>query len=473
MNFRTSITLQVFLHIGTDKTGSTSIQSALFRNRDWLGERSVYVPTTGLGRDNGHAALLNPFHDSELASLVRELITARNNGFASAVISWEGMVWYRRTRIHKLARTLDAFDIQVLVYLRDQAEIIQSGLLQRIKRKEQVTPIRALATPAGLQERLRAAAFIRDPGRNYYRILRRWQNYMPGAGFRVRVFDRSRLAGGDVVADFLQQLGVEIDTAFSTGRALTNPSLDVEGALLVESWRADPGYRDRMDTLIDITRSIINHEGGQTRYFLDEGAVRALRRHYRRANRRLAAHFSIDEDPLFPEVRASWRTETLAAIEARSQQLSQRVWEVNCVPTLPRPGAVRREAIPAHVHLYEGWSRPESWGVWSVGQRSRLRFRLPATLLPTYFSWLKIRLRGRYHATITSSRITVNGLDLGERDLSAADTILDLPLDALQAYEVVDISLEHASSGKRPPGGDKRDLAFALSAIAVTPQYDI
>ncbi|MDZ7784843.1 MAG: hypothetical protein U5K56_18485 [Halioglobus sp.] len=125
--------MRVVLHIGTDKTGSTSIESALYRNRDWLRERSVYVPETGLGRDNGHALLLEQLHDGELASLAKELSTARDVGFARAIVSWEGMVRFRRTQIRKLFRALRAFDIQVLVYLRDQAEIIQSAHLQWIQ----------------------------------------------------------------------------------------------------------------------------------------------------------------------------------------------------------------------------------------------------------------------------------------------------------------------------------------------------
>lgn len=460
--------MQVFLHIGSDKTGSTSIQSALFRNRDWLRERSVYVPNTGFGWDNGHSALLTKLDDRDLASLKQELALATDSGFKSAVLSWEGMVYFRWHRIRKLFRILRPFDIQILVYLRDQAEFIQSAHLQLIKMGNRVPSIRALAAPAGLRQHLLAAAFIRDPSCNYYRKLRRWRRWMPGASFCVRVFDRSRLAGGDVVTDFLQQLGVEKDSTFAPAETQSNPSLDVEGALLVDDWRASPDHRDHLRTLIDVTQSVINHEGSQTRYFLDEASVRALRKHYARGNRRLADRFPTEGDCLFPPERACWRTDSLSEIEARSRQLSKRVAQVNRVPTLP--GSAHGSAIAAHADLYEGWSGPESWGVWSVGPCSRLRFRLPARLFVVGVPTLAITLRGRYRAGVESSEVTINGINMGTQDLSAAQTCMTLPVDALEPYQVVSICLEHASSSAHAPGDYKRDLAFALSDIAVTPK---
>ncbi|MDZ7784842.1 MAG: hypothetical protein U5K56_18480 [Halioglobus sp.] len=102
-----------------------------------------------------------------------------------------------------------------------------------------------------------------------------------------------------------------------------------------------------------------------------------------------------------------------------------------------------------------------------------LRFRLPAPTAAGLLSrHCSCSLRGRYHGAIERSRVTVNGLDLGAHDLSSAETVLELPVDALRAYEVVDISLEHAGSRERPSGDNRRDLAFALSAIAVTPHHE-
>jgi hypothetical protein len=56
--------MEIILHLGTDKTGSTTLQSTLYANRDWLLARSLYVPKTCLGQHNGHAILFKNNDDS-------------------------------------------------------------------------------------------------------------------------------------------------------------------------------------------------------------------------------------------------------------------------------------------------------------------------------------------------------------------------------------------------------------------------
>ncbi|MEZ5503784.1 MAG: hypothetical protein R3E50_14405 [Halioglobus sp.] len=168
-------TVQVVLHIGTDKTGSTSIQNTLFLNRDWLADRSIYVPSTGLGEGNGHATLLSRLDTAELASLAAELETARANGMAQALLSWEGMASFRfgRSKIRRLVAALGAVEVRVLVYLREQAQIIQSGHLQQVKRNPQcIADIRSLVRPRTPLQQAAGAFILRNPSRNYYRLLR-------------------------------------------------------------------------------------------------------------------------------------------------------------------------------------------------------------------------------------------------------------------------------------------------------------
>lgn len=458
--------MQVILHIGTDKTGSTSIQSALSRNRDWLLKRSVYLPSTGFGRDNGHAALLESLEPAGLEALAGELAAARAAGHRLALLSWEGMVRYGGAQARSLRRALQSHDIGILMYVRDQAEIIQSAHLQWVKMSERARAIGAIAQPVTPGQRVVRSLFLRDPRRNYYRTLRRWQRWLPRATFIVREFDRDRLVDGDIVADLLEVLQVRRDGAFSAGGALVNPSLDVEGAMLIEQWRANLKYRERLPTLIDVTQSVINRDGAQTRYFLDQVAVGVVRRHFRRSNARLAQRFMPASPPPFTRARDCWRRDSLGAIRQRSQALARRVWEVNCVPTLW--GGVSGARLPGAVQFYAGWGAAEDWGLWSLGERSAMRFRLPCRSLTDDVSSIRLHAGGRYHAGVSGSRVSVNGRDLGLRDLAAGDDIV-LPVGALLPCEVLEIALEHDLSGAEPgPGGDARPLAFALSSLSVT-----
>jgi hypothetical protein len=274
--------VRVVLHIGTDKTGSTSIQNTVFLNRKWLLAHSIYVPETGLGEGNGHAGLLRQMEDGALAQLAAELLAASEAGYAQALLSWEGMssLWFGRKHIRRLMSALGGFQVHVLVYLREQAEVIQSGHLQRVKRNMNLIDIAAIEHPRTLRERFRALAALRNPNRNYYRLLRPWQRCIPGATFSVRIYSRAQLHGGDVVSDFLDQLKVCRDERFTGAKEYYNPSLDVEGALLLESMKKSPAWKDRIIALVDVTQSLIGVEGQATRYFLSENTVASIRRHY-------------------------------------------------------------------------------------------------------------------------------------------------------------------------------------------------
>ena len=122
--------MRIVLHIGTDKTGSTAIQQHLTLNRDWFRHKSVYIPELGFGRGNGHSALLRNLDRENLEMLRGEVDAASDAGFKVFLLSWEGMNFYSLEQIQRLRAILSGYEISVLVYLREQADIIQTGLLQ-------------------------------------------------------------------------------------------------------------------------------------------------------------------------------------------------------------------------------------------------------------------------------------------------------------------------------------------------------
>ncbi|MDE0931797.1 MAG: hypothetical protein OSA77_13970, partial [Halioglobus sp.] len=73
---------------------------------------------------------------SELDVLAAELQKASTQGYRVALLSWEGMARFNSSQIRRLVNGLPSFPIRVLIYLREQAEIIQSSHLQWIKMGE-------------------------------------------------------------------------------------------------------------------------------------------------------------------------------------------------------------------------------------------------------------------------------------------------------------------------------------------------
>lgn len=455
--------MQVVLHIGTDKTGSTSIQRHLAVNLDWFQGNSTFIPATGFGLSTGHSALLNMLHEDNLDKLAKELEYAANNGFRSAVLSWEGMNFYPAKKIDRLQRILEKYSVSVLVYVREQAEIIQSGFLQELKSNSNRTRMAALDHPRTIAERIISKRVCFTPNRNYYRLLQRWQRIFPEAEFLVGTFDKKLLFNGDVVDDFLAQLGVVPDAAFERVIIDGNLSLDVESGLVVESWQADALPHKTMLRLVDIIYSIISREGSATRYFLGKKTVKSIRRHFRSSNKRLARDYMKNCAYPFPNEKNCWREESFESIEASSDNLSRKVNEIDKTPTLVSMAAGAH--LSSAIELCRGWCAQAVWGVWSQGKTSNLCFRLAHRRMPPNCTGVRIVIWGRYYGDNQETSVMVNGKDYGKQRLIRDHRGLELPIELLLPYETIEITLRHqrpVSPRDFQGGDDSRPIAFGL-----------
>ena len=93
---------------------------------------------------------------------------------------------------------------------------------------------------------------------------------------RSRVFSKLTLHLGDVVTDLLHALGLSMDERFKEGSAAINPSIDVEGALLIEMWRKTATPAPEIDALLYLTQFVVDRDSVSTKYFLDENSVRSI-----------------------------------------------------------------------------------------------------------------------------------------------------------------------------------------------------
>ncbi|WP_116869797.1 glycosyltransferase family 2 protein [Vibrio splendidus] len=130
----------LFLHIGTHKTGTTTIQHSLRSNaEDLLEERILYIEAGKLIKKLRFSAKMP---ESELAS-IREEVVEQASTYSAAqayVMSWEGFsgdyinAYENSYNIaHNLHQALSPFfDIKIIVYLRDQASFIESIFTQEV-----------------------------------------------------------------------------------------------------------------------------------------------------------------------------------------------------------------------------------------------------------------------------------------------------------------------------------------------------
>jgi hypothetical protein len=208
----------LYLHIGTEKTGSTALQVVSGLNRFRLLQHGILYPKAPGDRNHTklaifaadqsntlnlrrHARLFSEdAYESFKAQFAEELrsevaanpcprVYLSNEHLSSRLKSLEEV---RRLAsiLHPLAQS-----VKVVVYLRPQPELYLSTYSTEIK--------------AGRTKDLEAPKGDQHPRYNYEKLLSRWAGVFGEENVIVRIYDRDTLVGHDVVKDFFSVMGYE------------------------------------------------------------------------------------------------------------------------------------------------------------------------------------------------------------------------------------------------------------------------
>jgi hypothetical protein len=266
--------MKLSLHIGLEKTGSTSIQRMLLSNRDELRRRSVWVPASIVGWDQ-HARLYTFAKDegyiddfliycgltdqSERTKAINGwkadfLKEARHTECGSCIISSE-LLQSRITttaEIESLKLILQSiFDqIRIIIYLRDPLRLtlsfISTALRSGFSLEKLPIPGDELFHKMGLEIKL-----------NHRRTINFWKSAFPEAELSVRIFETDFLFSGCVVSDFLAQC--EISAEGLVLPPTTNSSLGTGAASILSALNkvyprinAESLYNYHRDKLLEI-----------------------------------------------------------------------------------------------------------------------------------------------------------------------------------------------------------------------------
>jgi hypothetical protein len=134
--------MKLILHPGIHKTGTTSIQSVLFKNREWLSQRGLFYPVitpfTGSRAHHkfAHVLALERANGRKLARKFLQTAARVASPYDTIILSsepiyrhysgggWAGLVAVdylekRRAYLAVLAEVLAGFEVEVIFYLRD------------------------------------------------------------------------------------------------------------------------------------------------------------------------------------------------------------------------------------------------------------------------------------------------------------------------------------------------------------------
>jgi hypothetical protein len=209
--------MRYVLHIGTNKTGTSTLQAYLGTQRDLLLERGIWYPKIGkfefahhdfaeaikLGGDFARFGL-------DPASLSG---TAVPSGVDTVLISSENFHTVRD--ISAVAALFPPDQTQVVLYLREHISYLSSWYQQDVQ------AARALITCTFFE-------YAQLRGYPFMDLVARWQSVY-GENLHVGAYDRSKLVGGDIVEDFFS---VTFKSKPPTARKFEDKNPSISGNLL-------------------------------------------------------------------------------------------------------------------------------------------------------------------------------------------------------------------------------------------------
>ena len=218
----------LYIHIGTSKTGTTTIQTYCGINREQLKSKGVLFPIMPYHYDritenrNGHFlyamiyenGVRNKEKEEQVLKQELDYIVDCFKDYDNVLLSEESIWWATATRRKGLWKYLQEhsqqnnYQVKIIVYLRRQDQFMMSRYNQILKTD----------TGGGTQ---RFYEYFKDMNgkykcvMNYRQRLDYMAKFFPKENIVVKRFDRSYFYNGDLKADFLHILGVEIDDTFA------------------------------------------------------------------------------------------------------------------------------------------------------------------------------------------------------------------------------------------------------------------
>jgi hypothetical protein len=221
--------IDLFIHIGAPKTGTTAIQHFLLRHRDSLAGQGLLYPRGGILRAAHHliGAAIYPSRVSRLngasaqevlATSVAEIRQEIQQRTPRAVVISTEYLWGALSpeNIRQLLSPFQDMRLHVIAYLRRQDLLAQSLYVQAVKGGN-VRPFDVW---------LQTAQDSDKGGFNFHNVLSGWRNCGLDVDVVVRVYEKAQLRG-DICSDFLTTVIPDISLEGLTDIGAVNTAPDM------------------------------------------------------------------------------------------------------------------------------------------------------------------------------------------------------------------------------------------------------
>ena len=277
---------RLILHLGTPKTGTTSLQNTLVAEEERLARLDVRYLKSYRAAINHNRLTMQLSKGGEVAKrIVRKLRQELDHSDEhTLLISTEIAYGLKPTSL--LLEAIGAERLgtaEIMIYVRRQDLLLEAMAKQKLKSGHY----------KGSMEKFISAR--KHVGR-YMSYISNVQRRFPGVPISCRPYDRKELVDGDIVADFWQFLDIRElpKTASTASSANKTPSRELAIALSRQEF-ATPQHRRKV--IADIQNS--HSELFKSKDILDASARRSFQEEFREENRVLGSFCGRDIEALF------------------------------------------------------------------------------------------------------------------------------------------------------------------------------
>lgn len=283
---------KLFLHIGSHRTATTSIQQFMHQNFEPLKTQGIFYPL----RVPRHIRLMNEiFSGRDKAGDVAISLSRRADNqpedIHTLVLSDEDVSMRRDLRA--LVPFTERFDVKIIYSMRRQDLWLESWYLQNIK--WQWNPALSHCTFEEFLQQRDAFHWI-----HYDRFVRHLEDLFGAENLILNVFEKQQMPEGPVVA-FCNSIGLTDLTGFPPPPHV-NSSMSAEMVEFVRHMPLDslePPERDLLRRALEqVDRDILGHTGKQSEQLLPRDLREAILAEYAEGNAAIARRY-FDRETLF------------------------------------------------------------------------------------------------------------------------------------------------------------------------------
>lgn len=310
--------VKAILHIGTQKTGTTSIQNFLYKNANILRDNyNIGVPTflgdsegwhywmRSLGNKENHEKLKQnfpPLNKYLLKEKQFELIQwLKQSNMKKVIFSCEHMCSSKPDDIEKLKVFLENYfdDFMIIIYFRDPLKSAISWWSTQIK-----GPFQYDSLESGLPNPSKSSTMW--PLFSAESILNNWNRFFPGK-IKVLLFNKSLFSGGNLISDFFNAIDKNTNFQRLESVEVKNETLDWEAIKLISyldenckgiSKKVYLPWRNRLLFLLNDYG--INEKGAKRKYLPTREEIQQYQKEFKYQNQFISKYSKIPESELLP-----------------------------------------------------------------------------------------------------------------------------------------------------------------------------